>query len=465
MKAVFYTADALPWADGLGAVPWPLLPVANRPIIDYWLETCADLGIAQVQVILGEGAEQVEAFTGSGTRWGVEIQYSFARTREQPLDYLKATSGRWADGLLFISGPFFMRRLPGYAPSGFRTMEACRHGCSGHTKFLFGKNGAEVESLLGDAPGSECGLEQIHIQPCSIDGVAAYFDLNMKMVGGEFMRYVTSGFSDTDGSSVGYNVVTPPSAQLKPPVIIGNDCRVGAMSTVGAKAIVGDHVIIDTHSTLSNCLVLQDTYIGRNLEIDGKIVSGNRLVNPVDGTVVEIGDSWVVARNRPEMRTDDLARYVILWFIALGVASVQLVPFLVLYPLVRLSRIGEFRRETFHDPKTGYVELPVFYKLENRRSVAYSLFRVAALDRFPWLLLALRGRLFVCGQPPMRHPEDDGIIPQLSQYFPAVFSYADYCRDSDRLVDSLWYAHIRSLFEDVKILIKSLLHRFFRAGR
>jgi len=32
------------------------------------------------------------------------------------------------------------------------------------------------------------------------------------------------------------------------------------------------------------------------------------------------------------------------------------------------------------------------------------------------------------------------------------------------LMDSLWYAHIRSLFEDVKILIKSLLYRFFRAG-
>ncbi len=56
---------------------------------------------------------------------------------------------------------------------------------------------------------------------------------------------------------------------------------------------------------------------------------------------------------------------------------------------------------------------------------------------------------------------DPGATPQ---YYPAVFSYADYSRDSDRLVDSLWYAHIRSLFEDVKILIKSLLYRFFRAG-
>ncbi|MCK5805255.1 MAG: hypothetical protein KAI66_20660, partial [Lentisphaeria bacterium] len=148
MKAVFYTADALSWADGLGGVPWPLLPIANRPLLDYWLETCADLGIGHVQVILGEGADQVETFIGSGTRWGVEIQYSFARAAEQPLDYLKSTSDRWKDGLFFISGPLFLRRLPGYDPAGFQTMEACCNGCPHLAQFLFGKNGGEVKMLL-----------------------------------------------------------------------------------------------------------------------------------------------------------------------------------------------------------------------------------------------------------------------------------------------------------------------------
>ena len=92
MKAVFYTADALSWAKDLGDTPWPLLPVANRPLLDYWLEICVEAGIRQVQVILGEGAERVEGYAGSGMRWGLDIQYSFARASEQPLDYLKSTS-------------------------------------------------------------------------------------------------------------------------------------------------------------------------------------------------------------------------------------------------------------------------------------------------------------------------------------------------------------------------------------
>ncbi|MEN7973436.1 MAG: NDP-sugar synthase [Verrucomicrobiota bacterium] len=463
MKAVFYTAEALPWAEDLG-MPWPLLPVANRPLLDYWLETCAELGIDCIQVILGEGADQVEEFAGTGSRWGVKIQYSFARASEEPLDYLKATSERWSDGLLFVGGAFFLRRRQAYSPEGFKLLDACTHASSDRILFLFGKNGEEVTALLDGRLDSGRGLEQIHINPYAIDGVPAYFDLNMKMVGGEFSRYLTAGFSEVSGNSIGYNVQTPPSALLRPPLIVGNDCRFGAMTTIGPKVVVANHVIVDAHTRLSNCLILQDTYIGRNLEINNKIVSGNRLVSADDGTTIEIDDSWIVARTRPDMRTEDLVRYIILWFFALGVTMLQLVPFMVLYPLVRLTRIGEYRREVFHDPRTGFVKLPVFYKLANRRSVVYRLFRAATLDRFPWLLLALRGRLFVCGQPPMRHPDDDEVIRQLPQYFPAVFSYADYAVDTDRLVDSLWYAHIRSLFEDVKILIKSLLYRFFRGG-
>lgn len=464
MKAVFYTADALDWARSLGDVPWPMLPVANRPLLDYWLETCADAGIRQVQVILGEGAEQVETFAGNGFRWGIDIQYSFARTDEQPLDYLRAVSDRWTDGLLYVGGPFFLRRRQAYRPEGFRRLSACTH-CSGDcTYFLLGQNSAEVRGLLDGQLKSGRGLEQIHIHPYVIQDIPSYFQLNMKMVAGEYSRYVTQGFSDANRSSIGYNVLTPPSAHLTAPLIIGNDCRFGVMSTVGPRAVVADHVIVDSGTTLMDCLILSDTYIGKDLEIRHKIVSGNRLIDARDGTLVEMDDSWVVARNRPDMRTEDLMRYVLLWFIALGVAALQLVPFLLLYPVLRFSGTAVYRKAVFHDPRTGFMKLPVFEKRKNRKSPAYRLFLALALDRFPRLLLALRGRLFVCGQPPMRHPEDDATIRQLSQYYPAVFSYADYIRDSDLLVDSLWYAHIRSLFEDVKILIKSLLFRFFRGG-
>jgi hypothetical protein len=465
MIAVFNTAQACHWAKQLGHVPWPLLPVSNRPLLDYWLESCTEQGIGTVHVVLGEDAKQVEDFIGDGSRWNVEVEYAFARNSEEPLDYLKSISSCWENGLFYIGGAFFMRRRQAFSPAGFQQLEACRHESEGDVRFLYGKTATEIDRLLAGNAGSPRGIEQIHLNPYPIDSIKDYFDLNMKMVKGEFTRYVTAGFSSRDGSSIGYNVRTPPSSHLKAPIMIGDDCRFGAMTTVGPNAVVANHVIVDAYSELSDCLILDDTYVGRNLEIQNKIVAGNRVIDPADGTVIEIEDSWLVAQNRPDMRTEDFLRYVILWFFTVGLIAIQIIPFCILFPLVAITRIGGFTKTQFHDPRTGYITLPVFNKLQNRKSVVYRVFRALSLDRFPWLLRALWGKLFLCGQPPMRHPADDEIIKQLPHYYPGVFCYQDYNKDSDRLSDSLWYAHIRSLYEDVKILIKALVTRFLSAGR
>ena len=464
MIAVLNTSKKCEWAAKLGGTPWPMLPIANRPLLDYWLETCAELGICTVQLILGEDAEKIEKFVGDGDRWNVKVQYTFARSGENTIDYLNSISSQWNKGLFYMDGPFFLRRRQAFIPASFQMMEPCRHNFSGTIFFLFGKSATDVKGLLFEGIISSEGLEQVHIHPFAIDSLATYFELNMKMVAGEFSRYSIAGFSGTDGSSIGYNVRTPPSSLLRAPILVGDDCRFGAMSSVGPNAVIGNHVIVDAYSELSDCLILDDTYIGCNLEIRNKIVAGNRLIDPIDGTLVEIDDSWLVAQNRPDLRTEDLFRYVILWLIALGLAVVQLVPFCMLYLLILITRIARFSRKPFHDPRTGYITLPVFNKLQNRKSILYRLFLSFSLDRFPWLLLVLRGRLFLCGQPPMRHPADDEIIKQLPRYYPGVFCYRDYNKDSDRLVDSLWYAHIRSLYEDIKILIKALVTRFLRAG-
>lgn len=466
MIAVLNTSTACPWAEAFGDVSWALLPVANRPLLDYWLEACSDQGIARVQIILGgEEAEHIEKYVRDGKRWNVEIEYTFARPGESPVAYLKSISKLWQEGLFYLGRPFFLRRRQAYRKDGLLSLEACRIGLDEGLHFLRAPTADEVRALLGGEAGSPRGLEQIHVHGYAIDGIKRYYELNMKMVAGEYSRYVTAGFAAKDGSSIGYNVRTPPSSQLMAPILVGDDCRFGAMTTVGANAVVGSHVIVDAYSELADCLVLDDTYIGRNLEIRQKIVAGNRVIDAHDGTMVEIDDSWLIARNKTDTRTEDVVRYIILWFVALGLAMLQLLPFLLLYPWLRLLGIASFTREEFHDPRTGHIKLPVFYKRKDVKSVAYRLFRGLSLDRFPWILLVLRSRMYLCGQPPMRHPDDSEIITQLKQYYPGVFCYQDYNKDSDRLIDSLWYAHIRSLYEDLKILIKALLTRFLTAGR
>ncbi len=465
MIAVLNTSRVCSWAEEIGGPPWALLPVANRPLLDYWLELCTELGIEHAQLVLADRAKMIEDFVGDGKRWNLKIEYAFARSGESPAEYLRSISGLWEGGLLYLGRPFFMRRRQAFRLNDFNDLEACRYGDIDDPHFLYGKNQHEITHMLGGTNGSHRGLEQVHVQPWIINDIHSYFDLNMKMVQSEFTRYTTAGFSTGDRSSVGCNVHTPPSSHLQAPVLIGDDCRFGPMTTIGPNAVVDRHVIVDSNSELVNCLVLADTYIGRNLEIRHKIIAGNRVISPDDGTMVEIDDSWLVARNRPAMRAEDFVRYVILWFVALVMVSLMAVPFVLLYPLIFLSGAAKFKRVLFHEPRTGYIALPILQKRINRKAPAYSTFKALSLDRLPMLVYVVRGRLFLCGQPPMRHPEDDGLIQELPEYYPGVFSYQDYNKESDRLVDSLWYAHIRSLYEDLKILIKALVSRFLRAGR
>ncbi|QBG46277.1 hypothetical protein EGM51_02235 [Verrucomicrobia bacterium S94] len=465
MIAVINTSIPCTWAGDISEKPWALLPIANRPLIDYWLEACTEQNIRSVHIVLHDGAEEVERFVGSGSRWNVVVEYVFARSTETPVDYLRSISGYWKNGLLYFGGPFFMRRRQAFTPEHFSRLPACCHGPGDPPVFLYGRDEHDVNLLLdgGSPPGR--GLEEVHVHPYIIETIEDYFDINMKLVAGEFTRYVTAGFATPDKSSVGFNVRTPPSSYLRAPIIVGDDCRFGAMTTIGPKALVANHVIVDAFSELSNCLVLEDTYIGRNLEIRNKIVAGNRVIDPRDGTCIQIDDSWLIARNRPELLTEDVVRLTVLWGVALVLATLQLIPFLVLYPLIRLTGIAGFKKQQFHDPHTGYIALPVFGKKANRKSMLYRVFRALSLDRFPLILLVLRGRMFLSGQPPLRHPKDDEVVKQLRRYYPGVFCYRDYNLDSDLLTDALWYAHIRSLYEDLKILVKALVSRFLTAGR
>ena len=52
-----------------------LVPVANKPILFYGLESMADAGIKQVGIIVGDTGDEIRAAAGDGSLWGLEITY------------------------------------------------------------------------------------------------------------------------------------------------------------------------------------------------------------------------------------------------------------------------------------------------------------------------------------------------------------------------------------------------------
>ncbi len=52
-----------------------LVPVANKPVIEYGIESIAEAGVKEFGIITGDTGPAVEAACGNGARWGIRITY------------------------------------------------------------------------------------------------------------------------------------------------------------------------------------------------------------------------------------------------------------------------------------------------------------------------------------------------------------------------------------------------------
>lgn len=57
--------------------PKPMLPVLNRPVMDWLVQTLAAQGFTRIMVNTSYRAPQIEDYFRDGSRWGVDLGYSF----------------------------------------------------------------------------------------------------------------------------------------------------------------------------------------------------------------------------------------------------------------------------------------------------------------------------------------------------------------------------------------------------
>ena len=65
-----------------------MLPVANKPALQYTLEDLARNDVRKVTVFISRNADAIETFFGDGTRLGLELDYQLTRGEEDPVQLL-----------------------------------------------------------------------------------------------------------------------------------------------------------------------------------------------------------------------------------------------------------------------------------------------------------------------------------------------------------------------------------------
>ena len=57
-------------------LPKPLVPVGERPILEFALESLRRAGFRRVTLCVGHLAELIRAYFGDGSKWGIELDYA-----------------------------------------------------------------------------------------------------------------------------------------------------------------------------------------------------------------------------------------------------------------------------------------------------------------------------------------------------------------------------------------------------
>jgi len=350
--------------------PVPMLSVANRPVMSYTIELLARHGIKNILVSVYHLAEEIEAYFGTGKRWGVNLNYVLQR------DSLGSAGAlRWAKSLL--DEKFLV--IPGDILCDFDISSAIQyHITNSSTATVIVQKNQErqnsrsngridtlSDNIVSDSwdgqslPGTGIYL----FEPCILDMIPANtkfdieHDLNQALHGAglHFLEYQMDGYWNSlcsylkyqeaqttlisqngaepsikenrtpyikvsgrqisDGIWLGRQSQIHPSVKLEPPLYIGEYFKAGKGVELGPNVIIGSNVMVDDDATIKNSSIMDQTYIGQLVKIENRIVDGTLLIDVNTEKFIDLKDEFLLARMSPTLEDKGLWRFVEIIFV------------------------------------------------------------------------------------------------------------------------------------------------------
>ncbi|UWE10064.1 glucose-1-phosphate thymidylyltransferase [Actinacidiphila bryophytorum] len=302
------------------SMPKQLIPVANRPVLEYVLDNARTAGATDIGVIVGDGAAQIRDALGDGSHLGVRITY-IAQSRPLGLAHcVRLAQDFLGDddfamllgdnilpgGVADIAGEFTARRPAAQVvvhkvadPSAFGVAELDENGRVLRLAEKPARPRSDLaligvyfftpaihEAVRAIAPSARGELEitdaiqwlvghGAEVRASEHSGywrdtgrVEDVLDCNRKLLEG--VRYSVQG--EVDEHSV-----------LAGPVVIERGVRV-VRSHVQGPAVIGagsllDHSSVGPNSSIGRDCVLRDTHLADSIALDGASVTGVRGVH------------------------------------------------------------------------------------------------------------------------------------------------------------------------------------------
>ena len=327
--------------------PKPMMPLANRPMMEHIVELLRKHGFDEIVVTLAFMPNAIRNYFGDGSEFGVKMVYA---TEEHPLG--TAGSVRNAmdvlqDRFLVISGDVLtdidLSKIVSFHEErgALATIGLVRVDDPLEFGIVITRDDGSIERFLEKPTWGQVFSDTINtgifvLEPEIFDyidpGVPVDFSSEVfpKLLAderplygavaegywedvGTLEAYVHAhkdlldrkvevqvpGFELSDGVWLGEGAEIHPGAKVEGPAIIGENCRVEAGAHLGHYTVLGDNVRVRSNADLERVVIHDNTYLGQGVRLRGTTVGrGCDLRNNVrceEGVV--LGDECFVGEN------------------------------------------------------------------------------------------------------------------------------------------------------------------------
>lgn len=268
--------------------PAALMPLGFQSLIEHTFDHLATAGIQEVDLVVSDRPEAFRAILVDGSRWGIRIRWHLIKDSKRPYAFLRARAFQSAQRVLIGHAHVLL---------GVQSLESLRD-----------KDGLSMQTCDEEGPrwlgwASTAPSRLIALGP-DLDETALGLALQARalpphVLGASEVTRVRSA-AQLLSASFGakgecpqaeapaawlrqpWGVMSPlarihPHAVLVSPVVVGPGCIVEAGARIGPEVVLSRDVVVSSGTSLEHSLVLDNSFIGAELELSGTVVKGERI--------------------------------------------------------------------------------------------------------------------------------------------------------------------------------------------
>lgn len=325
-------------------IPKPMLPVANRPMMEHIIELLRRNGVTDIVATVQFLSSVIRNYFGDGSDTGVSLSYS---TEEVPL----GTAGSVLHAGDLLSGTFLvisgdaltdldLRRAIDfhYEREAAATMVLKRMEDPLEFGIVMTADDGKIERFLEKPTWGQVFSDTVNtgiyvLEPDVLDLIPPEqpFDFSSELFpmmldkGLPLYGYVTDGYWADVGTTdaylqshydvlngrvdldiggfelhprvwVGEDVEIDPSARLEGPAMIGDNSRIGAGAVVGAYSVLGHNTIVGEDAHVVSSVVMDRAHVGTAAQVRGAVLGRGAALDR-GGTIEEgavVGDDVAI---------------------------------------------------------------------------------------------------------------------------------------------------------------------------